>query len=294
MYASGMLTVESYNVFLKHWAKSRKNVGEGISRLNALCQETWLGGLTIDSLRPPATLSKTHTHTFVGRGRDVVLNDMESFAGAVSLVADRWPGRVPAVAARLLTAYRNRVFVAEPLAFTGVEDGGPRLSHAEQEDLLRAMTWKEFDVVEIRGVIFKSRKARVTAHDNTGIMFPYRGNDGSERTMYGELRRLFCLPEDGFPDPPGRPGAELPPLLDVEWLVPNGAALHGGRMPQVMRDIGNRNQWNRERRFQLGDIIHAWNVVFWPLKLSNARSPGEALVAIFRQGKRRATDRHTQ
>jgi hypothetical protein len=33
--------VEAYNVFIKHWSKSRKNLGEGLSRLNALSMEVW-------------------------------------------------------------------------------------------------------------------------------------------------------------------------------------------------------------------------------------------------------------
>lgn len=39
MFAHGMLTVEQYNVYLKKWSRSRKNVGEGMSRQNAYIQE---------------------------------------------------------------------------------------------------------------------------------------------------------------------------------------------------------------------------------------------------------------
>ena len=36
-------------------------------------------------------------------------------------------------------------------------------------------------------------------------------------------------------------------------------------MPQVKRDAGMSSEWNREMRYKLADIAHAWNVVFWPL-----------------------------
>jgi hypothetical protein len=240
MFASGMLEVECYNVFLKHWAKSsRKNVGEGIARLNALCQEVWLDGLTLDSLRPPASMSKTHIHLFVGKGHEITLNDREAFAGAVSLIEERWPQRVPAVFARLLAAYRGGVYRGEPLAFKGPEDGGSRLTPAEQSHLFRGLTWREFTEVHIRGVEFRSRKARKTVNCNTGIMYPYREVNGRERTMYGELRRIFSLPDDAFPELGGARARSLPPLLDVEWLVEDGAPLHGGRMPQVNLGFGH-------------------------------------------------------
>lgn len=37
--SSAMLDVEGYNVFVNKWAKSRKNVGEGWSRQNAMVAE---------------------------------------------------------------------------------------------------------------------------------------------------------------------------------------------------------------------------------------------------------------
>jgi hypothetical protein len=45
MFANGMLEVECYNVFLKAWSRSRKNLGEGLTRLNALCQEVMITSL---------------------------------------------------------------------------------------------------------------------------------------------------------------------------------------------------------------------------------------------------------
>ena len=40
--SSGMLDVEGYNVFINKWAKSRKNVGEGMSRQNAMVSEVYI------------------------------------------------------------------------------------------------------------------------------------------------------------------------------------------------------------------------------------------------------------
>jgi hypothetical protein len=289
-----MLEVECYNVFIKHWAKSRKDLGEGLVRMNALCQEVWLDSLSIDSLRPPASMSKTHVHTYGGKGWDVTLNDREAFAGMTSLLEERWPERVPGIFRRLLTCYRQGGYAGLPFAFMGVEDGGQPLSVGDKAALLAGMTWREYTEVTIRGVVFKSRKARRSVHCNTGLMYPYVAADGSQKTMYGEIRRIFRLPEAAILPANAAPLAlNLPPLLDVEWFVGGcGPALHGGRMPQVKRDVGLRSQWNREMRYKLADIAHAWNVVFWPLVFDSARAPYEPLVAIFRQSQSRGMDRH--
>jgi hypothetical protein len=54
-----ILAFERYNTFIKKWAKSRNNLGEGMARMNALACEVNLAKLSMDSLRPPGILAST-------------------------------------------------------------------------------------------------------------------------------------------------------------------------------------------------------------------------------------------
>jgi hypothetical protein len=84
--AHAMVEVETYNQFLKKWAKSRKNLGEGIARLNRYVQEAWLGRLTLDDLRPPPVYSKVHVHEFLGGGKPRCINSKSYFVELVGKV----------------------------------------------------------------------------------------------------------------------------------------------------------------------------------------------------------------
>jgi hypothetical protein len=97
MLAHAMLDVESYNVFLKKWAKSRKNLGEGLSRLNASVVEAWLGKLTILDLQPPAAMSKTDIFEYDGVGARKCINSEPFFVHVVALLLRDHPAAVSPV-----------------------------------------------------------------------------------------------------------------------------------------------------------------------------------------------------
>lgn len=81
-----MLDVETYNQFLKRWAKSRKNLAEGLARLIRYVQETWLGKLTAADLRPPSIYSKVHVHEYPGKGLRRCVNTKSFFVELVGQV----------------------------------------------------------------------------------------------------------------------------------------------------------------------------------------------------------------
>jgi hypothetical protein len=97
MLAHAMLDVESYNVFLKKWAKSRKNIGEGISRFNATVVEAWLGKLTILDLQPPSSMSKTDLFEYDDVGNQKCINSEPFFVHIVALLLRDHPNAVAPV-----------------------------------------------------------------------------------------------------------------------------------------------------------------------------------------------------
>jgi hypothetical protein len=100
--AHGMLDVEGYNVFLKKWSRSRKNLAAGLIRNNALVQEVpsrftpasfpptqaWFDSLSSEILQPPDVMSKTHVHRYGGKSIERIRNDQAFFHALVELATD--------------------------------------------------------------------------------------------------------------------------------------------------------------------------------------------------------------
>jgi hypothetical protein len=116
---------------------------------------------------------------------------------------------------RLGAAYEANVYNGAPFEFIGTEDGGHALSAKAINTIRGCMCWVDYPRVDIRGVIFKSHRARTTVHNNRGCMMPWTDQQDRHRTAYGEIRNIFDV---NSPALAAHGLIRLPPVVEVIWM----------------------------------------------------------------------------
>lgn len=119
----------------------------------------------------------------------------------------------------------------EPIAFN---QRAPRLTDQGRRDIEDVCSVIEYNSVVVRGTLFRSKQARQSVHDNTGVMMRFLKANGTAADAYGIIHRMYDLDIDGV---------TTAPLFEAEWFDVHGTIETTSPMAQTITHIFKSNRF---------------------------------------------------